>query len=69
MCPPAIRSSWQFKWMSMGMTYLGIKLTPGLDKIMHVNINPVIQNTRSLLQNWSKMVPLSILSLPISENV
>lgn len=39
----------------MGMTYLGIKLTPGLEKIMHVNITPVIQNIRSLLQNWAKI--------------
>lgn len=42
------------------MTYLGIKLTPGLDKIMHVNITPVIQNIRSLLQNWAK-INLSLL--------
>lgn len=30
-CPPAIRNSWQFKWMPRGLTYLGIK-------IMQVNI-------------------------------
>ena len=60
MCPPAIRGSWQFKWMPMGMTYLGIKLTPGLDKIMQVNINPIIQNIKTLLQNWSK-INLSLL--------
>lgn len=55
LCPPAIRSSWQFKWMSEGLTYLRIKLTPGLDKIMQANISPVIQNIRPLLQNWAKM--------------
>lgn len=59
-CPPAIRSTWQFKWMPMGLTYLGIKLTPSLDKIMHVNIIPVIQNIQSLLQNWVK-INLSLL--------
>lgn len=55
LCPPAIRSSWQFKWMPEGLTYLGIKLTLGLDKIMQANISPVIQSTRPLLQNWVKM--------------
>uniref|UniRef100_A0A3P9CXH6 Reverse transcriptase domain-containing protein n=1 Tax=Maylandia zebra TaxID=106582 RepID=A0A3P9CXH6_9CICH len=60
LCPPAIRSSWQFKWMPEGLTYLGIKLTPGLDNIMQVNISPVTQNIHPLLQNWAK-TNLSIL--------
>uniref|UniRef100_A0A3P9CYM2 Reverse transcriptase domain-containing protein n=1 Tax=Maylandia zebra TaxID=106582 RepID=A0A3P9CYM2_9CICH len=60
LCPPVMRSSWHFKWMPEGLTYLGIKLTPGLDNIMKVNISPVIQNIRSLLQNWVK-INLSLL--------
>lgn len=54
-CPPAIRESWQYKWMPAGLTYLGIKLTPGLDKIMQSNISPVIQAIQPLLQNWAKL--------------
>uniref|UniRef100_A0A3P9DFP2 Reverse transcriptase domain-containing protein n=1 Tax=Maylandia zebra TaxID=106582 RepID=A0A3P9DFP2_9CICH len=60
LCPPVMRSSWHFKWMPEGLTYLGIKLTPGVDNIMKVNISPVIQNIRSLLQNWVK-INLSLL--------
>uniref|UniRef100_A0AAX7TX13 Reverse transcriptase domain-containing protein n=1 Tax=Astatotilapia calliptera TaxID=8154 RepID=A0AAX7TX13_ASTCA len=60
LCPPVVRSSWHFKWMPEGLTYLGIKLTPGLDNIMQVNISPVIQNIRPLLQNWVK-INLSLL--------
>ncbi|CAI5697422.1 unnamed protein product [Oreochromis niloticus] len=60
LCPPVTRSSWQFKWMPEGLTYLGIKLTPGLDNIMQVNISPVIENIRPLLQNWAK-INLSLL--------
>lgn len=54
-CPPAMRESWQYKWMPAGLTYLGIKLTPGLDKIMQSNISPVIQALQPLLQNWAKL--------------
>lgn len=55
LCPPAIRDKWQFRWMPMGLTYLGIKLTPGLYKIMESNISPIIENIQSILQNWVKM--------------
>ena len=54
-CPPAIRESWQYKWMPASLTHLGIKLTPGLDKIMQSNISPVIQAIQPLLQNWAKL--------------
>ncbi len=51
---------WPFKWISSGLVYLGIKLVPGLEKIMQVNFQPVIQEIQNLLQNWSKLT-LSIL--------
>ena len=53
--PPDIRKNWKFRWMPEGLTYLGIKLTPGLEKIMEANISPVIQKTQILLQNWDKL--------------
>lgn len=54
-CPPVVREKWKFRWMPTGLTYLGIKLTPGLDKIMESNIAPIIRNIQSLLQNWTRM--------------
>lgn len=54
-CPPDIRKNWKFRWMPEGLTYLGIKLTPGLEKIMEANISPVIQKTQILLENWDKL--------------
>uniref|UniRef100_A0A8C1G451 Reverse transcriptase domain-containing protein n=1 Tax=Cyprinus carpio TaxID=7962 RepID=A0A8C1G451_CYPCA len=51
---------WPFKWVSSGLVHLGIKLVPGLEKIMQVNFQPVIQETQNLLQNWSKLT-MSIL--------
>lgn len=41
--------------MPEGLTYLGIKLMPGLEKIMEANISPVIQKTQTLLKNWDKL--------------
>lgn len=42
LCPPSIRQNWQFKWLSSGLVYLGIKLTLGLKDIMTENILPLI---------------------------
>lgn len=35
------------------MVYLGIKLVPGLEKI--IQIQPVYQDIQNWLQNWSKL--------------
>lgn len=51
---------WPFKWVSSGLVYLGIKLVPGLEKMMQLNFQLVIQEIQNLLQNWSKLT-LSIL--------
>lgn len=51
---------WPFKWVSSGLVYLGIKLVPGLEKMMQLNFQLVIQEIQNLLPNWSKLT-LSIL--------
>lgn len=37
------------------MVYLGIKLVPGLEKIIQINFQPVYQDIQNWLQNWSKL--------------
>ena len=53
-CPQNIKKNSKFRWVPEGLTYLGIKLKPGLE-IMEANISPVIQETQILLQNWDKL--------------
>ena len=59
-CHGITRDQWPFRWVSSGMVYLGIKLIPGLEKMMQINFQPIIQEIRNLLQNWSKLT-LSIM--------
>lgn len=53
--PPGIRQNWQFNWLSSGLVYLGLKLTPGLKDIMTENFLPLLLKIRSTLQNWTKL--------------
>lgn len=59
-CHGITRDQWPFRWVSSGMVYLGIKLIPVLEKMMQINFQPIIQEIRNLLQNWSKLT-LSIM--------
>lgn len=55
--------------MPEGLTYLGIKLTPGLEKIMEANISPVIQKTQILLQTWDKLYTSFIGRLNLAKTI
>ncbi len=54
-CTESLCTGWPFRWVHCGMVYLGIKLLSIITKMMQANLQPIIQNTESLLLNWKKM--------------
>ena len=44
-----------FRWVPVGMKYLGIKLTPDLDKIITLNYEPLLTMIKNNLEKWSAL--------------
>lgn len=45
-CHLDIRKNWKCRWMPEGLIYLGIRLTPGLKKIIEFNILPTFRKPK-----------------------
>lgn len=45
-------SQFQFRWTPVGMKYLGIKLSPELNNIISINIEPLLHNLKNNIDKW-----------------
>lgn len=44
-----------FRWIPLGVKYLGIHLNPNLDKVMLSNMEPLLQKIKLNLEKWGKL--------------
>ena len=44
-----------FKWVPVGMRYLGIQLHPNLKEIMLLNVQPLLHKMKTNLEKWGKL--------------
>ncbi len=51
-CFPSIVSSFQFKWVPVGMKYLGIRLSADLESILELNMATLLQKIKNNLEKW-----------------
>lgn len=54
-CHPAAVSTFQFKWISSGMKYLGIRLSAETNNIMQINMSPLLQKRKNDLDKWKSI--------------
>ena len=58
--PKQIKDNSDFRWPTKGIKYLGIVITPTLDKLYNANYDKIINKIRQDLARWSSL-PLSLL--------
>jgi len=49
-------SAFKFKWMHKGIKYLGIHLSPNLENIMNLNMDPLLHKIQAKLDGWKKIL-------------
>ncbi len=52
-------SNFQFRWIPVGMKYLGLKLTADLSDIIEINLMPLLQKMKNNLERW-KIINLTL---------
>lgn len=54
-CHPQVITQHNFRWITKGMIYLGIKLGPDLQEMTTLNFDPLLQKTKTNLGKWGKL--------------
>ena len=49
-----------FTVSKQGFTYLGVRITPTIDKMISVNYDPLVENVTQLINRWTKL-PISLI--------
>ena len=54
-CHPQVITQHNFKWITKGMIYLGIKLSSDLHEMTTLNFDPLLQKTKTNVGKWGKL--------------
>lgn len=54
-CHPAMVSAGNFKWLSSGMKYLGVRLCTNIMDVMHINMTPLLAKIKNSLEKWKTL--------------
>ncbi len=54
-CNSNFLTKFGFKWISKGMKYLGIKISSEVEEIPTLNLEPLLQKTKTNLDKWGKL--------------
>ena len=55
LCNLSLLTHFGFKWVSKGMTYLGIKLSSEVEEMPTFNLEPLLQKIKTNLDKWGKL--------------
>ena len=58
-CAQSEVSRFPFKWVPVGLKYLGLKLSAELEDIIEMNLSPLLQEMKNNLERW-KIINLSL---------